>query len=264
MNFSDKTVWITGASSGIGKALALAFADHGSTLILSARNKEKLAEVKTLCVAKTAPCVVIPMDVTDHEAIPGITDDVLMQVGKVDILINNAGISQRSKVEETNLSVDKKIFDVNVFGAFATTRAILPHMITRKSGNIVIISSVAGKIATPYRSAYAASKHAVIAWYEALRAEVHDRNIKVHIVCPGYIKTDISINAIGKNGEAHGVMDKSQDEGISAEQCASDILKAIAANKSEVVIAGKEKWYILIKKFFPGFIEKRMRTFKPS
>lgn len=264
MNFSDKTVWITGASSGIGKALALAFAEKGSTIVLSARNTKKLEEVKAMCIAKAAPCLIVPMDVVDHDAIPSIADDVLHKLGKVDVLINNAGISQRSKVEETDLAIDKKIFDVNVFGAFAVTRAVLPSMIKRKSGNIVIISSIAGKIATPYRSAYAASKHAVIAWYESLRAEVYDRNIKVHVICPGYIKTDISINAVGKDGEPHGVMDNAQNEGMQVEQCANEIIAAISAGKSEVLIGGKEKWYVLVKKFFPRFLEKKMRTFKPS
>ncbi len=251
MNLKNKTVWITGASSGIGAACAIEFAKEGASLILSARNETKLAEVKNQCVG-ASEVHILPMDVADHSTISTKTKEAIAKAGEIHILINNAGISQRGLITESNLEIDKKIFDVNFFGNIAIVRALLPHMIKRKNGAIAVISSVTGKLSTPLRSAYSASKHALHGWYDALRAEIAADGIQVNIICPGYIKTDISINAIGAQGKKHGVMDKNQAQGISAEKCARHILMAILKNKKESFVGGKEIHSVKLRNFLPG------------
>lgn len=258
MDMKNKVVWITGASSGIGEALAYKYGDAGARLIISARNAQKLNEVKAKC--KYPDNVeVLEMDVVKHDRMTHYAQHVLQQYGMIDILVNNAGISQRGKVEDNDANVDKQIFDVNFFGATYLTKAVLPSMLERKSGNIVVISSIVGKVATPYRSAYAASKHALHGWFDALRAEIHDRNVHVNIICPGYIRTMVSVNALSPDGSKHDVMDDNQDQGMDPMRCADKILKAVDANKSETYIGGKETNYVLLKRFLPGTFEKAIR-----
>ncbi|MDG2448750.1 MAG: SDR family oxidoreductase [Saprospiraceae bacterium] len=250
MEIKNKTVWITGASSGIGKACALAFSKRGCSLILSARNEEKLKEVKTLCIG--APSVhILPLDVKDHKTLGPKTAEAIKIAGHIDILVNNAGISQRCTVAGSELALDKEVMDVNFFGNVGLTRAILPHMKNRKTGAIVVTSSVAGKLGPPLRCAYAASKHALHGWYDVLRAEVAHNNIQVNVICPGYIKTDISINALAGDGKKHGTMDKGQAEGVSAERCAEHFIRAIEKNKRESFIGGKEVNFIKLRRFSP-------------
>lgn len=251
MDIKNKTVWITGASSGIGEACARAFSKEGASIILSARNEKKLNEVKNKCIG-TNEVFVLPMDVADHDSLAQKAEEAISKTGTVDILINNAGISQRGRVSESDLSIDKKVFDVNFFGNIGLTRALLPHMQEKRSGAIVVISSIVGKLSTPKRSAYSASKHSLHGWYDALRAEEAQSGIQVNVVCPGYIKTDISINAISPDGSKHGVMDKGQANGMSADKCAQHIINAVRKNKKESFVGGKELYGVTIRKFLPG------------
>ena len=251
MQVQGKNVWITGASSGIGEACAKAFAAKGCSLVLSARNEKKLEDVKKLC--KGAPTVhILPMDVEKHDEIESKTKEAIVLLGHIDVFVNNAGITQRSTVLESSLSLDKKIMDVNFFGNVGISRAILPHMIERKSGAIVVTSSVAGKMGPPLRCAYAASKHALHGWYDTLRGEVASQGVQVNVVCPGYIKTDISINALSGDGSKHGTMDKGQAEGVSAEKCAAHFVKAVEKDLKESYIGGKEVQFVKIRRFFPN------------
>jgi short-subunit dehydrogenase len=252
MNFKNKVVWITGASSGIGEHLAYEFDKLGASIILSARREDALQQVKDKLKNESK---IVLLDVSDLDQIPMKTAAAIGAFGHIDILINNAGISQRGSVEDTVLAVDKRIFDVNFFGNIALTKALLPHLLAQKSGNIVPISSVAGKMSTPGRSSYAASKHALHGWYDALRAEVADRNVHVNIICPGYIRTDISVNALSADGTKHSVMDPNQASGMPANKCAQLIINAIASNKRESYL-GKEKKYILLRKLFPSIYYK--------
>ena len=263
MSIKEKTVWITGASSGIGKALAIAYAERGANLILSARNTDKLKQVASLC-SDQVKIWIKPLDIGEYKSLEAPVKMILSELPPVDILINNAGISQRCKVEDSTIALDQEIMDLNYFGAVTMTRVVLRQMISRQSGHMVVISSIAGLLGTPYRSAYCASKHAVRAWYDALRGEVHDRNIKVTVVCPGYIKTDISINALGENGQKHSKMDDNQANGMSAETCAKIIIDGIASGKSELLIGGKEKRVAYLKRFFPKAVERRLNGFKPN
>ncbi len=249
----NKVVWITGASSGIGAACAQACSNQGAKIILSARRKDKLKEVQA---GLSGLSEIIELDVTDTGSILTKAEAAAKFYGPVDILINNAGISQRGLVEETDLEVDRRLFEVNYFGNIALTKAVLPSMLDRKTGSIVPISSIAGKISTPGRSSYAATKHALQGFYDALRAEVQDRGVHVNVICPGYIKTDISINALDAKGGKHGVMDPNQANGMPADECASEILKAIKSNKFEAHIGGKEKRYVAVRTLLPSVYYK--------
>jgi dehydrogenase/reductase SDR family member 7B len=260
-----KRVWITGASSGIGEALAKSFAEKGANLILSARNESELYRVKAECSAKAKEIMVVPMDVSKHDEVFLTAEKILKQVGKIDILVNNAGISQRSFAKDTAFETDKKIFDVDYFGTIALTKAVLPSMLLHKLGHIVVITSVTGYIGTPLRSAYCAAKHALHGYFDALRAEIWQENVKVLLVVPGFIKTNISINAIAANGKSQGTMDEGQANGIPAEVAAQKIIFAIEDNKEEIYIAGmKERSAVYLKRFFPSWFSKIIRKVKTN
>ena len=260
----NKVVWITGASSGIGEALALAFASEGAKLILSARRMDELQRVKQSLNLPDSDVLILPLDLSDMSKTNELTQKVIAIYGKIDILINNGGISQRSLTLETPLEIDRKIMEINFFGTIALTKSVLPYMIKQKSGHIIIMSSIAGKFGFYFRSAYSASKHALHGFFEALRMELFNDNIKVLIVCPGKIKTDISINAITGNGGTHNKMDYSQAKGLSAEECARQILNGVRNNKDELFIGGKELKAIWVKRFFPSLFTKLIRKQKPE
>lgn len=259
-SFRDKKVWITGASAGIGEALALALSAEGAVLILSARNEKALEAVAKKCRdAGAANVLVQPLDLTETEGFTAITETVVKQVGNIDILINNGGVSQRSYVNDTPMDVYRALMEVNFFGAIALTKTVLPSMIANKDGHIVTISSIVGKIGSPLRSGYAASKHALHGFFDSLRAEVYDDNIKVLMVCPGFIKTDVSKNALNAEGHATGKMDKNQERGMLPAQLAKQVLSAIKHDKQEINIGGKEILALHIKRFFPSLLNTIVR-----
>jgi len=243
----SKIVWITGAGSGIGKALAIAYNENGNTIILSGRKKEQLDEVASLLINS----YVLPLDVVNEEAITKAVAEVDAKYGQVDILINNAGVSQRALVSETTNEVGRKLMEVNFFGSIHLTKAALPLILKSENASVVAMSSAAGKFGFPLRSYYAASKHALHGFYEALSLELKDTNIHVMVVCPGRIKTDISKNALTGDGAAHAEMDPGQENGVSVEKCASAILKGIRKKKSEIYIGGNEVLMIYFKRYAP-------------
>lgn len=262
MNFENKTVWITGASSGIGKAMALAFSNQGANLILSARNEENLNEVKKLC-NNSERAEVLPLDLSDFSSFSKKVSLALGFFEGVDILINNGGISQRSLVVDTDLKVDQKLFDINYFGTIALTKAILPHFVDNNKGHIVTITSITGKIGTPLRSSYAASKHALHGFFDSLRAEVYDNNIDVTLVCPGFINTDISKNALTAHGQKQNTTDQATANGMHPDVLAIKLLKAIAKRKQEVIIGGaKVVLAVYMKRFFPTVFSNMIRKVK--
>jgi short-subunit dehydrogenase len=260
----DKVVWITGASSGIGEALARAFASEGAKLVLSSRRMEELERVKKSIGANDKNCLILSLDLQNTSGVESLTQQVISKFGQIDILVNNGGISQRSLTKETPLEIDRKIMEINFFGTVALTKSVLPHMLKRKSGNIIVISSVAGKFGFFLRSAYSASKHALHGFFESLRMEVYNDNVKVLIVCPGKIRTSISLNAITENGGKHNVMDESQEQGMSAEACAAQILDALKKNKKEILIGGKETRAVWLKRMFPTLFTEMIRKQKPE
>ncbi|HSY76276.1 MAG TPA: SDR family oxidoreductase [Bacteroidia bacterium] len=250
--FSGKVVWVTGASSGIGEALVKAFAKEGAKIILSARREDELQRVKKDSGLNDQNSLVLPLDLYNIDSMDGALKKVQEKFSTIDILICNAGIAQRSMVKDSLLQVDRQIMELNFFSVIALTKKILPLMFAQKSGNIVVISSVMGKMGIPFRSMYCASKHALHGFFEALRGEVFKDNIKVNIICPGYVKTNVSLNAVTSEGKAHGKMDKGQEKGIAPEKCAAGILKAIRNNKEEVYIGGSETIAPRLKSIFPG------------
>ncbi len=262
MNFTNKVVWITGASSGIGKALTIELSKQGAKLILSARNEEKLQKVKSEC--KNADTVkVLPLDLETNSKFELKVKEAINWFGRVDILVNNGGISQRSLASETSIAVDKKIMDINYLGTVALTKAILPHFINNKNGQFVVTTSIVGKIGTPLRSSYAASKHALHGFFDSLRAENHKNNIRVTIVCPGFVKTNVSINALTGNGSPQNKMDMATQNGIAPNRFAKIMAKAIHQKKQEVYIAGaKEKLGVYAKRFFPKLLSKMIRKLR--
>jgi short-subunit dehydrogenase len=263
MRFQDRVVWITGASSGIGEALAYAFSRAGAKLILSARRADALENVRQHC-AIPENIVVLPLDLADLESLPQKANEARAAFGAgVDILVNNGGVGQRGRAVQTPIAVDQKIMQVNYFGHVALTKAVLPAMIERKSGHIVVISSISGKVGAPKRSAYSASKHALHGFFDSLRAEVHQHNIKVTLICPGFVKTKIAYNALRADGTPRGRDDSQHFKAMSAEKCAAETLKAIAKGKDEVYIsAGLEILGVYLSRLSPSLLRRVVRRFE--
>lgn len=250
MHLHGKTIWLTGASSGIGEALAYALAYAGARLILTARREEELIRVKSRCTASEQHRIVV-MDLSDAATVETQVNVVLTTHGPIDVLINNAGIGQRATVLETDLCVQRRIMEINYFSLVAMTRACLPHLLSRPESMVVSIASVIGKVPTPRRSAYAASKHAVVAFMDSLRAETHTTALQCLTVCPGYIRTPFSYAALLGDGRPQGVLDDGQKNGMAPEDCARGIVAAMQKNKAEVYVGGKEVWGIYIKNWCP-------------
>ena len=184
---------------------------------------------------------------------------VVDHFGRIDILVNNGGMSQRSEVHETSLEVDRRIMEVNYFGNIGLTKAVLPVFRAQKDGHFLVISSIAGKFGFFLRSAYSASKHALHGFYESLFLEEEKNNIRVTIACPGKINTAISLNAITGDGAVHGKMDHNQETGMSAEECARELISAVAKNKLEVLIGNKEIKAVTLKRLAPKLFWKVIR-----
>ncbi len=261
-NLKEKVVWITGASSGIGEALAYALAKEGAFPVLSARNTGKLEEVKKKCLMSTSKCWVQPADLSSNDHFEKLVNTVYAQTGGLDILINNAGRSQRSLATETPLEIDRNIMELNFFSVVALTKLVLPQMLKNKSGHIVVISSITGKLGFPMRTAYSASKHALQGYFESLRAELSEDPVKITIVSPGRIKTNISLNSLTKTGMPYNKMDDGQENGMTPEACASRIVKAIKKDQKELLVGKKEILLVHIRHFFPALYHKIVTKIK--
>jgi dehydrogenase/reductase SDR family protein 7B len=249
--FENKVVWITGASSGIGEELARQLAEKGAILVLSARNEAKLHSIKD-ALPNSSKHFVIPLDLEKSDEFDTLAKEVLDHFGRIDLLVNNGGISQRGNAFETSMEVNRKIMEVDFFGNIALTKAVLPYMQKQKSGQILVISSIAGKFGFFLRSAYSAAKHALHGYYESLALEEAHNGISVTIVCPGKINTPISTNAINAEGNKHGIMDHNQETGMPVDVCVNQMLKALQKKKREALIGNKEIWAVRIKRFFPS------------
>ena len=262
MDFKNKIVWITGASSGIGEALVYALNQQGAKLIISSRKAENLYKVKQKCKSNLLNIHVLPLDLEQKQTLFSKADEAWKIYGKIDILINGGGISQRSLVIDTQPEVEERIMNTNYWGTVYLSKALLPKMLEQGNGHLVILSSVIGKFGTQFRSSYAASKHALHGYFDSLRCEVYDKGIAVSIICPGYVKTNVTINSVTANGDKYGIMDANQENGMSALACANQILKAVAQKKEEVLIGGKETFGVYLKRFFPGYFSKIIRKKK--
>lgn len=258
--FKDKVVWITGASSGIGEALALQFAAEGARLVLSARRQQELLRVKQLCLKQglaDSDVLVLPLDVTEHDAMPAALNSVVETFGHIDALINNAGISQRSRCVDTDMSVYRRLMEIDVLGQIALTQQVLAQMALQGSGHIAVTSSVAGKIGAPFRTGYCAAKHAVMGFFDALRAEVAQQGIRVTTIIPGFIRTNISVNALRGDGTEFGEVDTDIAGGMDVTRCAEVIMDGFRKGKPEIAVGeGMEMKALWLKRFFPSKVFK--------
>ncbi|KAM3863451.1 dehydrogenase/reductase SDR family member 7B [Diretmus argenteus] len=264
----DAVVVITGASSGLGKECARVFHAAGARLVLCGRDATRLQEVVQELTASSTdtqqqtytPSTVI-FDLAETGTVDKAAEEILKCYGQVDILINNAGISYRGNILDTHLSVQRDVMETNYFGPVALTQALLPFMVRRCSGHIVVISSVQGKIAIPYRSAYAASKHATQAYFDCLRAEMERYRIPVTVISPGYIRTNLSLNAVTGNGSKYGVLDKTTAMGWDPRDVAQAVLKAVRQRSKDVVLAGPlPTLAIYIRTLWPALFFKLMSS----
>ena len=233
MTFTDKTVWITGASSGIGAALAREFAARGARIVLSGRDETRLQAVAAELATQT---LVLPFEVTDEGAMLAATQAAIAWHG-VDIFVANAGISQRSPAVDTAMEVYRRIIAIDLTAQIAATQALLPHLVGRASGNLVFISSIAGKVGVPLRTAYCAAKFGLVGYADALRAELSQSGVAVHVVCPGSVATEVSRNALTGTGTPRGVSDRAIDSGIPPAEAAQAIVAGIAAGTREIIVA---------------------------
>jgi short-subunit dehydrogenase len=262
MDLPKKVIWITGASSGIGEALAYEFNKKGAHLILSARRVQELERVKENCTNPEETVKIVPIDLANAESLTPKTEEALELFGSVDMLINNGGISQRAYAVDADMETIRRVMEINFFGTVGLTKALLPHMIEQKSGHIVVVSSVMGKIGTKYRSSYAASKHALHGWFDCLRQEVYEHNINVTMVCPGYVKTEVTVNALTGDGGKFNKMGKAQQNAMSAEEFARKLLPKLAKQKEEVYIGGTEVLSVYLKRWAPGTLNKILKRVK--
>lgn len=259
MSFNNKVIWITGASSGIGEALTYAFHKQGARVIISSRREEALRKVKANCEGNNSNIHILPLDLSDKDTIPTKAEEALGLYGHIDYLFNNGGISQRSNAVNTRMEVVRKVMEVNFFGSVALTNVVLPSMIEREQGNIIVTSSVMGKFGTRLRSSYAASKHALHGYFDSLRQEVYEHNINVILVCPGFIKTNVTKNALQGDGSIHGKMGKGQEHGMNANAFVKKLLPKIQKGKEEIYIGGSEIWSVYIKRLAPRLFYKILR-----
>lgn len=252
--FDGKVVWITGASSGIGEALTYEFSRAGASVILSARNKDGLERVQKACVGEA---LVLSMDITDEAAMKSVVEQAKAWKGRIDLLLNNAGISQRSSCVSTDMQTYRTLFDVDVFGQIALTKEVLPVMLEQGFGHLAVTASVAGKIGAPFRTGYCAAKHAMMGFFDALRSEVSHQNIKVTTITPGYIRTNISNNALKGDGSTYAKVDNDISSGMSADECAKVIMRGFEKGKPEIAVGrGMEMHALWLKRLSPKLIFK--------
>lgn len=263
MTYKNKVVWITGASSGIGESFAKAFYKEGAKLILSSRREEALLEVRNSLGADDSTCKILPLDLADSNSLPGKAEEALALFGEIDVLLNNGGISQRSIFAESDMSTIRRLMEVNFFGSTELTRAVLPSMMERKSGHIIVISSLAGKFGTKFRSGYAASKHALHGMFDSIRQEMYEHNVAVTMVCPGPIKTNITINSLTADGSSFGEMGNLHTKAMDADEMVSRIWNKIKRRKEEIYISGPlEMLALILKRVSPRLLNIVLKNSK--
>jgi len=257
---TPKVIWITGASSGIGRACVQVYASKGYRVILSSRRKEALQEViDSLDGVNKDLLHIVPLDLSKTDELKGIADNVIKEFNHVDIMLHSGGISQRSLAVDTSLDVDRRVMEIDYFGTVALTKALLPRFIKRRAGQFVVITSLMGVFSSPLRSGYCGAKHALHGFFESLRAEVYDYGVGINMVCPGFIATDISKNAVVGDGTKQGTMDEKTGAGMTPLECAKRLEKGVRKNKAEIYIGRTEILAIYIKRLFPGLLRRIVR-----
>jgi dehydrogenase/reductase SDR family member 7B len=249
--FKGKVAWITGASSGIGEALVYGFAARGAVVVASSNDPQGLERVKNNCAGNSEKIYCVPFDLAEMSEIGKIVDAQAEKLGRIDFLLNLGGISQRARIDETPLWLDRKIFEINYFGTIALTKAVLPHMVRQKSGHVLATSSISGRFGFPLRSAYSASKQALHGFFETLYLENKKNNIRSSVIIPGRVRTAISFHALNSEGKEHGQLDDGQAGGVSPGQAAETIINGIIKNKREILVGKGELMLLHIRRYFP-------------
>jgi short-subunit dehydrogenase len=263
---TGKVIWVTGASSGIGEALVYELAKTGAKLIISSRRKEELDRVKGNCISGAQPNIrVLPLDLGESSTLKLVVEAAIQVFGHVDVLVNNGGISQRGLAKETTLEVDRRVMEVDYFGTITLTKYLIPHFIKRKQGHFVTVSSIAGIVGTPYRTGYAAAKHALQGFFNSLRSEMWKESPQIYVtmICPGFINTNLSITALKGDGTSQGKKDDTHSKGMSPKVVALAIIEAIEKKKREIYVGGRrEKTAAYLHRYLPGLFSKLIRTAK--
>jgi dehydrogenase/reductase SDR family protein 7B len=249
MDYKGKTVWITGASSGIGAELARQFAMEGAKVIISSHEAEELSGVKKQLESISTDIHEVVFNLGNPEEVQATANKVLKDFGRVDVLMNNGGISTRALATETSLEIDRRIMEIDYFSGVILTKALLPAMIKNGYGHIGVTSSISGKFGFPLRSSYAAAKHALFGFYKSVWAENNQKGIRVTVFSPGRVQTNISLHALEKDGKEHGKMDPGQAKGITPEKCAQKMIRAMKRNRKDVLIGGSELVMVWIHKY---------------
>ena len=250
-SLNGKIVWITGASSGIGEGLAYQLSAKNCKLILSARNTEALEKVKAKCSGKVE---ILPFDLADFDNAKLNVEKAIDAFGRIDVLILNGGVSQRSLIAVTDFSVDKKLIEVDYLGNVALAKAILPHFLNNKNGHFAVVTSLMGKFGSPYRSGYCGAKHALHGFFDVMRMEHQKNGVNVTMICPGFIQTNVAKNALTADGSKQIVDDEATKNGMPVVVFAKKMIRAIEKGKFEVYIGGKETLGVIMKRFFPTLL----------
>lgn len=257
---TDSRVWVTGASSGLGRAMALEAVRRGARVVISARRRDVLEQVRAES-GRPDDVRIVVLDQSNLDQSAAAAREALAVFGGLDVIVLNGGISQRSLAIETDLRVDERLITVNFLSNVAMVKAILPQLIAQPSARIGVVSSLVGRVGSPYRTGYAASKHALHGFFDSLRAEIPE-TVSITMVCPGFVKTNVSVNALTGDGSALGTMDSAQARGLDVEPSAKRALDAIDARKLEVYIAGPEGKAIWLQRFAPRLLARMLRSAK--
>lgn len=258
-DLKGKVVWITGASSGLGKALAQECALQGAQVVLTARRFEELENVR-VSLLNPDQHVSIPADITDESQVRHAYETVLECKGRIDWLVNNAGLSQRALIADTTMQTERAIMEVDYFSQVFLTKTVLPAFLKQKSGRIVFVSSVAGLLGTQYRASYSAAKAAIHMWANSLRAEVADDGVNVSVIFPGFVKTNVSINALNGEGKAQGYDNEATANGLEADEFAQMAVKALLKGEEYIVVGGrKEVLGTWVSRLSPSMLYKMIR-----
>jgi short-subunit dehydrogenase len=256
--FEGKTIWVTGASSGIGEALVYALDACGARLIISARRSDELERIRRQ-TRNPERVDVLSFDLASQASVESAIKQCLERHSRIDMLFNNGGISQRAQALETPVEVERRLMEINFFSNILLSKAIAQHMKSQGGGHLIITSSLMGKWGFYLRSTYAAGKHALHGYYDSMRMEVEQDNIRITLLTPGFIASDISKHALDASGKATGEMDQNQAGGMSTDECARQILAGVASRKTEFGIGGKELLGLKLRRFFPSLFERILR-----
>ena len=257
MELKGARILVTGGSRGIGAALARAYAAEGAEVVVAARSVVDLQ-----AVADEVGGHAVVVDLSDPAAVEGLVPGVEADLGPIDVLVNNAGRSQRATALDTSMDEVRSLMELNFFVPVALTKAVVPGMVERGRGRVVIVSSVAGYVSTPMRSTYNASKFAVRGWFDALRAELHETGVGVTVVVPGYIRTEINHAAVGSERRDSSKPDP-VESGLPPEHCAAVIVDAVAKDRPEVHVGGKELAAIHLNRLMPSLVRRLAHKFAP-